>query len=236
MIYQEEWRKIHVTHFRKGRPMTIIEKLKLDRYTDMAVINEPDDYDLFTEQTTALSQGHDAIFIFVETLEEMVKYTKRVIDDQLLLEAGYLFFAYPKKGNKRYSGFIHRDELFPAMKVGEDGFVADSDLKFSRMVSMDDVFTVVGIKRESKKKGKKSTAASQRVSDYEDRVKEVEEILESSDAVEFFRSLTPGYQKDWARYIFSAKQETTRNKRQQQMKELLAEGYKSIALYRLKKK
>lgn len=38
------------------------------------------------------------------------------------------------------------------MKVGEDGYVENSEVKFSRMVSMDDVFTVVGLKREEKKR------------------------------------------------------------------------------------
>lgn len=56
-----------------------------------------------------------------------------------------------EKGNARYSTFIHRDEMFPALNVGEDGYVGESDIKFARMVSMDEVFTVVGLKREKKK-------------------------------------------------------------------------------------
>ena len=55
-----------------------------------------------------------------------------------------------EKGNARYSTFIHRDEMFPALNVGEDGYVGESDIKFARMVSMDEVFTVVGLKREKK--------------------------------------------------------------------------------------
>ena len=60
-----------------------------------------------------------------------------------------------EKGNSRYSTFIHRDEMFPALNVGEDGYVGESDIKFARMVSMDDVFTVVGLKREKKKRRKR---------------------------------------------------------------------------------
>jgi len=148
---------------------------------------------------------------------------------------GYLFFAYPKKGNTRYKTFVHRDEIFPAMKVGEDGYIADSDMKFSRMVSMDDVFTVVGLKRE-KKRTKKSVSASQRVADYENNVKDIEALLaDHPDELTFFQNLTPGYQKDWARYIFSAKQQKTREKRYQQMVDILSQGYKSVDLYRQKK-
>jgi len=202
----------------------------------MVVINQPNDYALFTEQAIKLSKDHDAIFIFVETIDEMVKHTQLILNKQLLLEKGYLFFAYPKKGNNRYETFIHRDEIFPAMNVGEDGYVDNSDIKFARMVSMDDVFTVVGLKRE-KKKVKKTSTASQCVSDYVENIKDVEALLANHpNELQFYQGLTPGYQKDWARHIFSAKQQQTREKRAQQMVEILSQGYKSIDLFRRKKK
>ncbi|MEI4830239.1 YdeI/OmpD-associated family protein [Bacillus sp. FJAT-53711] len=217
--------------------MTIIDKLKLNKFTNMAVINQPSDYNVFTEQTTTFSKDHDAIFIFVETIDEMVTHTQFIINnEQLLLEKGYVFFAYPKKGNTRYKTFIHRDEMFPAMNVGEDGYIGNSDIKFARMVSMDDVFTVVGLKRE-KKKEKKTSKASQCVADYENNVKDVEALLANHpNELKFYQSLTPGYQKDWARHIFSAKQQQTRDKRQQQMVDILSQGYKTIDLFRRKKK
>lgn len=216
--------------------MSIVEKLNLTKYKNMAVINQPDDYTIFTNPTTSFSENHDAIFIFVKTIDEMVKHIQDIIDHDLLLENGYVFLAYPKKGNKRYESYVHRDEIFPAMKVGDDGYVGDSDIKFARMVSMDDVFTVVGLKRE-KKKVKKTAAASQCVSDYENNVKDVEQLLSDHPSeIQFYRSLTPGYQKDWARYIFSAKQQKTREKRQAQMVDVLSQGYKTMDLFRQKKK
>jgi hypothetical protein len=215
--------------------MTITNKLNLVKYKNIAVLNQPSDYDLFNGYMTALSESHDAIFIFVETIDEMVNYTQRIINEQLLLEKGYLFFAYPKKGNKRYETFIHRDDIFPAMKVDEDGYVENSDLKFSRMVSMDDVFTVIGLKHE-KKKAQKSSAASQCVADYEDNVKDIEKLLtDYPNELRFYKELTPGYQRDWARYIFSAKQQNTREKRHAQMVDILSQGYKTVDLYRQKK-
>lgn len=216
--------------------MTIINKLNLSKCKSMTVLNQPSDYDVFNGYKMTLSGEHDAIFIFVETVDEMVKHTQQIIHEQQLLEKGYLFFAYPKKGNKKYETFVHRDEIFPALKVGEDGYVDNSDVKFSRMVSMDDVFTVVGLKRE-KKKTKTSTAASQCVADYEDHVKEIEKLLtDYPNELKFYKELTPGYQKDWARYIFSAKQQKTREKRQEQMIDILSQGYKSVDLFRQKKK
>ena len=216
--------------------MTIINKLKLNKYTNMTVLHQPNDYHLFDEYKMSLAKEHDAIFIFVETLEDMVNHTKQIINGDYLLEKGYLFFAYPKKGNKRYETFVHRDEIFPTLKVDEDGYVKNSELKFSRMVSMDHVFTVVGLKRE-KKKTKKTLAASQSVADYENHVADIEKLLENHPKeLTFYQGLTPGYQKDWARYIFSAKQQATRENRQAQMVDILSQGYKSIALYRQQKK
>jgi hypothetical protein len=216
--------------------MTIITKLKLDQYKNLAVMNQPDDYEVFDGCQNELTGEHDAIFIFVETVEEMAGYTRMIIEGGQLLEKGYLFFAYPKKGNKRYETYVHRDEIFPAMKVGEGGYVEGSDVKFSRMVSMDDVFTVVGLKRE-KKKTKKSSAASQCVADYEDNVGDVEGLLEGHPVeLSFFKELTPGYRRDWARFLFSVKQEKTREKRREQMVDILSQGYKSVDLYRQKKK
>ena len=215
---------------------SIIDKLKLTTYQDLVVLHQPVDVNEFSGMKNELSEDHDAIFIFVETLDDMVKHTDRIIHHGQLRQGGYLFFAYPKKGNKRYETFIHRDEIFPAMSVDEDGYVKNSDLKFSRMVSMDDVFTVVGLKR-TKRKESKPTAASQCVADYEDHVKEIERILaDHPSELSFYLSLTPGYQKDWARYVFSAKQQKTREKRQDQMISILGQGYKSIDLYRLQQK
>ena len=50
---------------------------------------QPDDYDLFDGFKTTISREHDAIFIFVETIEEMVEHTTYIIREQPLLEKGY---------------------------------------------------------------------------------------------------------------------------------------------------
>jgi len=216
--------------------MSIIEKLNLSKYNNIAIINQPEDYSVFIKYPAEFSENHDALFIFVQTVDEMISHTHHIIEHNLLVEKGYVFFAYPKKGNNRYETFVHRDEIFPAMKVGEDGYVGNSDIKFARMVSMDDVYTVVGLKRE-KKKVKKTSAASQCVADYENNVSDVEQLLaENSSELQFFQSLTPGYQKDWARYIFSAKQQKTREKRKAQMVDVLSHGFKTMDLYRQNKK
>lgn len=217
--------------------MSIIDKLKLTKYTNMAVINEPDDYTLLNNYPTMLTNNHDAIFIFIETIDDMVKHTTHIItNNQLLQDKGYLFFAYPKKGNKRYTTHVHRDEIFPTLKVDDNGYVDGSDIKFSRMVSMDETFTVVGLKKE-KKKTKKTTAASQCVADYEDHVKDIEAILKTHPTeLAFYEGLTPGYRRDWARFVFSVKQQKTKEKRIEQMVDVLSQGYKTMDLFRANKK
>ena len=50
----------------------------------------------------------------------------------------------------------------------------------------------------------------------------------------FIKSLTPGYQKDWARNLFSVKQEK-HVKTSRKMIEILSQGYKTIELFRKKK-
>lgn len=83
---------------------------------------------------------------------------------------------------------------------------------------------------------KKSLAPSQCVADYEDNVKDIKKLLaDHPNELKFYQELTPGYQRDWARYIFSAKQQKTREKRQAQMVDILSLGYKSIDLYRQKR-
>ena len=60
---------------------------------------------------------------------------------------GVLYVLYPKKGNKVYDQWIHRDAIFPSLDVDEEtGFVGDTRMKFNKMFAFDDVFTCIGIK------------------------------------------------------------------------------------------
>lgn len=220
---------------------SIVEKLGLQKYEHVAILNQPKGMDYFAELTgydTELTENaYDLIFAFVLDLESLKELVNRVIERKLLQSNGYLFAAYPKKGNKVYPTFIHRDELFPGLGSDEEGYIGDSGIKFARMVGLDEVFTVVGFKQEAKGKGKgKEQAASrpsQRVDDYISMIPRVEKDLEDApELLAFYQSLTQGYQKDWARYVYSAKQEATQAKRREEMKAILQAGYKSRDLYR----
>ncbi len=127
----------------------------------------------------------------------MVKQTNYIIsNEELLIEKGYVFFAYPKKGNSRYSTFIHRDEMFPALNVGEDGYVGESDIKICANGKYGWCFYCCRFKAWEEKKRQKNPAMSQCVADYADRIQDVEALLANHpNELKFYQSLTPGYKK-----------------------------------------
>jgi hypothetical protein len=220
---------------------TIVEKLNLQKYEKVAVLDLPDGSDylagLANYDTELTTGSYDLIFAFVLDMESLKGLVNKVINQNYLKKNGYIFLAYPKKGNKVYPTFIHRDELLAGLGADEAGYVGTSTIKFARMVGLDDVFTVVGLKEDSKSKNQTSTKASQCVDDYEAIIPDVEKDLQDTpDLLAFYQSLTPGYRKDWARYVYSAKQEATKAKRREEMKMILGAGYKTRDLYRAAEK
>lgn len=220
---------------------TIVEKLNLHKYSKVAVLHTPEGEEslaMLKDADRELKQNerYDMIFAFILDMKSLQELVKKVIDQNYLLDGGHLYVAYPKKGNKVYPTYIHRDALFDGVGADDDGYIGTSDIKFNRMVGMNEVFTVVGFKKESRKAASASSKPSQCVDDYISFVPQIEEALRNAPKeLAFYQSLTPGYRKDWARYVYSAVQEDTRAKRQAEMIAVLAEGYKSIDLYRRRK-
>lgn len=215
---------------------SVVEKLKLANYSTKAIVNRPDESYLAELENVHIgmpAESVDLLFVFVTTMIAFKQIVSEVIEKQLLNQDGVLFVAYPKKGNKKYPTFVHRDEIFPALEVNEeDGYVANSTLKFNRMVRLDETFTVTGMKNVARK-SKPTSANSARVEDYIQFIPQVALFVEEhKKARELFEQLTPGYKKDWARYIFSAKQAATQEKRRNEMIAILEQGFKSKELYR----
>jgi hypothetical protein len=215
---------------------TIVQKLNLQKYKKVAVLHMPDGADYLEElegyDTDLMDHSYDLIFAFVLTLDSLKQLVNEVIEKNFLNPNGYIFLAYPKKGNKVYPSFIHRDELLPELGADDDGYVGNSNIKFSRMVGLDDTFTIVGLKEDARNKNRIANKVSQCVDDYVDMIPSVEKDLQKfPDLLAFYQSLTPGYQKDWARYIYSAKQDATKANRREEMKMILVKGYKSRDLF-----
>lgn len=220
---------------------TIVEKLNLQKYKNAAVLHFPNGANYLAEladydTVLADDKTYDLIFAFVLDMASLKELVNKVIKKNSLNKNGYIFLAYPKKGNKVYPTFIHRDNLLDGLGASENGYVGSSNIKFARMVGLDDVFTVVGLKEDSQGKNQSSAKASQCVDDYIEFISEVEKDLQDApDLLAFYQSLTPGYRKDWARFVYSAKQDATKAKRRDEMKMILGEGYKSRDLYRREK-
>ncbi|MDN7242481.1 YdeI/OmpD-associated family protein [Planococcus sp. N028] len=219
---------------------TIVEKLNLHKYEKVAVLNLPEGADYLSQlpdfDTALKDASYDLIFSFVLDMESLKAQVTQIIESNALSKNGYLFLAYPKKGNKVYPTFIHRDDLLEGLGADENGYVGSSGIKFARMVGLDDVFTVVGLKEDAGNRNKQSTAASQCVDDYIEMIPAIEnDLRDEPELLALYQSLTPGYRKDWARFVYSAKQETTKEKRRKEMLTILAAGYKSRDLYQRSK-
>lgn len=167
------------------------------------------------------------------SIDELTAYLQKCIENHLITEQGYLFFVYPKKGNKTYDTFIHRDVIFPAITVDDQKYISDSDYKFASLSSLDETFSILSIKVDGKQKGKKKTAKSQCVDDYIQMIPQLKEALApDTKLLSYYESLTPGYQKDWARYVYSAKREKTQMNRLEEMKDIFGQGFKTKELFR----
>ncbi|MBC2219416.1 YdeI/OmpD-associated family protein [Listeria seeligeri] len=220
---------------------TIVEKLQLAKYKEVVVLDAPSDSDYFKHlpsyQKKLESKQYDLIFKFIQTLDELVTFVTKIINDDKLLADGYLFIAYPKKGNKKWDTYVHRDELMPALKTDEEGYVGQSNLKFTRMVALDETYTVIGLKEATKLKIKGVKKNNPSADEYADYVPQVTAFLaDKGNLAAFYTNLSTGYQRVWARYIYSAKQPATQEKRRLEMVDILSQGYKTKDLYRQGKK
>lgn len=207
-------------------------KFKISESTKVHIHNAPDTFSL-EGVTLATTKPYDRVIAFVFSIDELTAYLQKCIENHLITEQGYLFFVYPKKGNKTYDTFIHRDAIFPAITVDDQKYISDSDYKFASLSSLDETFSILSIKVDGKQKGKKKTAKSQCVDDYIQMIPQLKEALApDTKLLSYYESLTPGYQKDWARYVYSAKREETQMNRLEEMKDILGQGFKTKELFR----
>lgn len=203
------------------------KKFKLTGDLAIQVINAPAEFPVMSTKAAPF----DRVLAFVYSIEEMVNAVHQIIEEDQLQEGAYLFLLYPKKGNKQFDTYIGRDDIFPAFEMDEEKYVFGSTVKFAGLQSLDDTYSILSLKKQPKKI--KRTAASQRVDDYVAYIPQLVEYLAGrEEGLALFESLTPGYQKDWARYVFSAKKEETQQQRLAEMADLLTQGYKTKEHFR----
>lgn len=176
----------------------------------------------------------DLAIAYVYSLEEMKEILETLWKNKNVKENGLIYLAYPKNKNKLGHSPIHRDDIFPFLDVNEDdGYVKGTQFKFNKMIALDENYTLIALKKLPKKDLKKSQKPSTRVDDYICKIRDIEDFLKDyPKQYDFYQSLTPGYRKGWARYVYSAKTQKTIDKRLDEMVDILGQGYKSKELYR----
>lgn len=218
----------------------IVDKLSLRKYENRLFLQVPKavgEFEGLDYDTSIKKDKYDLIFLFMFSIEDFNKYVLTIKEKQLISDNGYMYVAYPKKGNPVYPDYIERDSFYAELNLDEEKYLPNSTLKFSRMVSLNEVFTVVGFKSAPKKTKKKTSAKSQCVDDYIEHIEDIKSFLKNNESVlAKYNDLTYGYQKDWARYVYSAKRVETQEKRLLEMTAIIDEGHKSMDLYRKNKK
>jgi hypothetical protein len=223
-----------------------IKKFAVNKYDKKLLLDKPADILDFDGidfvkatggviEAAASGEKYDLIFAFIFSINEFLNIVKTVADKAILNPNGVLYCAYPKKGNKQYREYIGRDDFFGVVEMDSDGYVFNSPVKFNKMAALNEVFTVVGLKHEEKRK--KTSQPSQCAGDYIEHIPDLRKHFEANEEVlTFFDKLTPGYQRDWARYVFGVKNTATTEKRFAEMENILKQGYKSVDLYKQNKK
>lgn len=213
------------------------KKLMLDKYDTIGLYNRdpysPELEDLLG-QTHLVKGGQklDVLFVHCYKLEEMKAYLESFWHEEIIQVGGLVYLVYPKLKNPHYLG-IHRDEIFPALGVDDGlGLMPGTHYKFNKMVSLNEVFTIIGLKYLKQKEidkihaGLNKPAVSGRVGDYIQCLPELKRKLKDlgQNLDQAFLSLTPGRQRNWARDIYSARTQATRNKRFKNLVDQLQTG------------
>lgn len=213
---------------------TLYKKLFLGKFAKKAILRCPDDFlafDGLDYDSEMDNSKYDMILVFVFSLGEFTTFLNDIIESDRLNEGGIVYFAYPKKGNKRYHSYIGRDDFFTVVNMDDGGYVGQSSIKFNRMVALDQVFTIIGLQRISVRKN--SSTVSQRISDYSDELPHLKALLRSHpEAFRLFEELTPGYQRGWARYVYAVRSTDTKQRHFENMLMALKSGCKTIEDYR----
>lgn len=127
--------------------MTLREKIRWDKAATHRVLDLPPTQRALLPDVDPVEGPVDLIVGTVFTLPEFAELVSRVWNRGELNPNGVLYVLYPKKGNKVYEQWIHRDDIFPALGVSEEtGFVGATRMKFNKMFAFDGTFTCIGIK------------------------------------------------------------------------------------------
>ena len=196
----------------------LAKKLKLKAEERNLLLQAPESFIQAVQgtpfDTSAKEEGYDYVQLFVQNQEEVNAYVPDAL--KAVKEDGKLWLCYPKKSSGIQTD-IHRDKGWDVLR--EEGYAGVA------AVSIDNVWSALRFRPESKveRKGGDRQKAGRKL--------EVPEFLQLAlDAHPreraFFDSLTFTHRKEYVEWITEAKRADTRQRRLQQMLELLKEGKK----------
>lgn len=206
---------------------TLSKKIGIHKFNTTALLaasKEASPFDVLPEFDSSTCSQVDLLVAYVYSLDEMKSIADCVEENHLLADNGQLFLIYPKNKNELGHTAIGRDTIFPYLYIDLDKehYMRDTQFKFNRMLAIDANYTMMSLKNVVPSTKKKTSKVSQRVSDYVEHIADIEQLLSAHEhALNVYKGLTLGYQKEWARYVFSAKQDATRLKRQEEMVAIL---------------
>lgn len=94
-----------------------IRKLKLEKYPVLHLDDRVKELAAFRDTLSVEVAPYDALVTVVLDLKGMEMALRTVSKGEALKDEGMLFMLYPKKGNKHYESFIHRDHIFKSIPV-----------------------------------------------------------------------------------------------------------------------
>ncbi len=163
---------------------------------------------------SAKGKEYDYVQLFVQNQEEVNTYAPAAI--AAVREDGKLWFCYPKKTSGIKTN-IHRDTGWKVVK--EAGFVGVAS------VSIDDTWSALRFRPKSKvaRTGETRQKSGQAlvVPEYLQQA-----LKEHPQEEAFFNSLAFTHRKEYVEWVKEAKREETRQRRLQQMLNMLKEGKK----------
>lgn len=202
----------------------LAKKLKLQTGEKNLLLQAPDSFIQAVQEisfdTIPNGEGYDYVQLFVQSQEELNAHVPAALE--AVKEDGKLWFCYPKK-TAGIKTDIHRDKGWELVhKAGYAGVAA---------VSIDETWSALRFRPENKIERKEGSVFNKKGGEAKPKVFEIPEYLQVAlDAhpkeKAFFDSLAYTHQKEYVQWVTEAKRADTRQRRLQQMLELLKEGKK----------
>lgn len=202
----------------------LAKKLKLQAGEKNLLLQAPDSFIQAVQEisfdTTPGEEEYDYVQLFVKNQEELNTHAPAALE--ALKEDGKLWFCYPKKTSGIKTD-IHRDKGWEVVhEAGYAGVAA---------VSIDNTWSALRFRPESKVERKEDSIFNRKRGEVKQKVLEIPEYVQVAlDAhpkeKAFFDSLAYTHQKEYVHWVTEAKRADTRQRRLQQMLELLKEGKK----------